>query len=430
MQVDDDDYSQSSNQSDTSSIDLEESTVPTLNPLDSAIEDLEGRIISSLDNFKLHPGIKSNPASETIHSELKSVLRPVLEIAAHIGPATARSTWRSAFRPSLDIAMEEVHTKLNADLIFPVLLESAQSDVIPAKRAASLMFFHNLHQEYKLPGSYLDYIEGGGSGAGAAAGGGVGRYAGSLYNSFEKTKHAPPSRMILKQRTAQKAQKMALLLRYWIVGATACTVEGAFTDRKSDGAIASRAVISSSAVIRPALRAVAEKISSADDTGALKLFIPVMRMIGGVLKRFFAVVNVGMGDHLGKGEMASVEALKSACVKFLEIVVLSFSSRVQPGGNASSRRRQNVSTEDFALEDLPVGHPIITRHALEEIGEDAFTVLRGLSMIGGQVKVESGMISDVRLSLGLDAQGTFVVGVGVDAKPNPFSIYSNYHYHG
>lgn len=223
--------------------------------------------------------------------------------------------------------------------------------------------------------------------------------------------------MVLKQRTAQKAAKIALLLRYWIVGATACTVEGAFTSLTSDGAMASRAVISSSAAIRPALRAVAEKISSADDTGALKLFIPVMRMIGGVLKRFFAVAHaeqdaaaeMNKKGGAGGNQNVNVDALKSACVKFLEIVVLSFSSRAPlgmgGGATSSSRRRQNVSAEDFALEDLPVGHPVITRQALEEIGEDAFIVLRGLSMIGGQVKVDSGMISDVRLSLGLDSSG-------------------------
>ena len=400
MQMDDDDnYSQSSQQSDTSSIDLEDTTT-ALNPLDSAIEDLEGRIISALDNFRLHPGVRSDPSSESIHSELKDVLRPILEIAAHVGPNTARSQWRAASRATLDIAIEEVHTKINSDLIFPVLLESVQSDVIPAKRAAALGFFHNLHQEYKLPGSYLDYIEGTSTG----------RYAGSLYGPFENTRHAPPSRMVLKQRTAQKAQKIGLLLRYWIEGATACTVLGAFTDVRADGAIASRAMISSSAAIRPALRHVAEKISSADDTGALKLFIPVMRMIGGVLKRFFSAIG-NDGAQLSPGELQSMGSLKSACVKFLEIVVLSFSSRAQPGGSASSRRRQNVSSEDFALEDLPQGHPIITRQALEEIGEDAFTVLRGLTMIGGQVKVESGMISDVRLSLGLDATGAYFKSV-------------------
>ena len=388
MPIDDDDnYSQSSQNSDASSVDLEEPTT-SIDPLISAIEDLEGRVVLALDNFKLHPGVKSNPSSENIHSELRDTLRPVLEIAAHVGPATARAQWRAAFRQNVDVALEEVYSRLNSDLIFPELLETVQSDLIPAKRAAALGFFHNLHTEYKSAGSYLDYVEN------AQAG----RYAGSLYGLFEK--NTPPPRPVLKQRTIQKAIKNAELLRYWVEGSTACTVPGAFTDLKADGAIASRAVISSSAVIRPALRHVAEKISSADDAGALRLFIPVMRMIGGVLKRLFASSD---GNTQSVGEAASTDALKSACIKFLEIVVLSFSMRNDPG--ASSRRRLNVSSEDFALEDLPIGHPIITRHALEEIGEDAFTVLRGLTMMGGQVKVDSGLISDVMLSLGLDATG-------------------------
>lgn len=54
-----------------------------------------------------------------------------------------------------------------------------------------------------------------------------------------------------------------------------------------------------------------------------------------------------------------------------------------------------VSSEDFALEDLPMGHPVITRQTPEEIGEDAFTVLRGLTLIGRQVNVDSGVVSNV-----------------------------------
>lgn len=236
------------------------------------------------------------------------------------------------------------------------------------------------------------------------------KYTGALYgnqnkNLQDKVSQSENDAYLWKQRLIAKEKKRAMLLRYWVEGSTACTVPGAFTDVHADGAIASRAVISSSAVIRPALRHVSERIRGADDAGALRLFIPVMRMIGGVLKRLFATTS-GAGAGAGGSssvEEKSVDAVKSACVKFLEIVVLSFSTRSQPG--AGGRRKQHVSMEDFALEDLPMGHPVITRQALEEIGEDAFTVLRGLAMIGGQVKVDSGVISDVRMSLGLDSSG-------------------------
>lgn len=236
------------------------------------------------------------------------------------------------------------------------------------------------------------------------------KYTGALYGRTQnknQDKVSQSDAYLWKQRLIAKEKKRAMLLRYWVEGSTACTVPGAFTDVHADGAIASRAVISSSAVIRPALRHVSERIRGADDAGALRLFIPVMRMIGGVLKRLFAAnAASGGGKNSGSGgsvEEKSVDAVKSACVKFLEIVVLSFSTRSQSG--AGGRRKQNVSMEDFALEDLPMGHPVITRQALEEIGEDAFTVLRGLAMMGGQVKVDSGVISDVRMSLGLDSSG-------------------------
>jgi symplekin len=396
----DDNNSQTSQNSDEESVDLEASTTAA-DPLLTAIDDLEGHIVSSLDNFKLHPGVKSNPNQESIHAELRETLRPVLEIAAHVGPSTARSKWRAAFRSSVDVALEEVYKRLNSDLILPVLLESAQSDVVPAKRAASLGFFHNLYNEYKTPGSYLDYFE---AGPGA---GGLG-FSGSFYGTMDK--NAMPSRAILKQRTRHKAEKSVELLRYWVEGSSSCTLPGAFSDLQSDGAIASRAVISASAVVRPALKHVAEKIASADDAGALKLFIPVMRMIGGVLKRLFSpqasLINSSSGNN--KSESASADALRSACIKFLEIVVLCFSTKAEPKMQAGRKGRHQGFSDDFALDDLPMGHPIITRQALEEIGEDAFTILRGLTTIGGQAKIDSGVVRDVMLSLGLDANGMYI----------------------
>lgn len=44
-------------------------------------------------------------------------------------------------------------------------------------------------------------------------------------------------------------------------------------------------------------------------------------------------------------------------------------------------------SDDFSLEDMPTGHPSITREALESIGEYAFVILRGMTMVGGQVKI-------------------------------------------
>jgi symplekin len=51
-------------------------------------------------------------------------------------------------------------------------------------------------------------------------------------------------------------------------------------------------------------------------------------------------------------------------------------------------------TDDFSLEDIPPGHPIITREALESIAEYAFTTLCGFVLIGGQVKIDENFLSE------------------------------------
>jgi len=206
-------------------------------------------------------------------------------------------------------------------------------------------------------------------------------------------------------------------LRNWIEGATACTVPGTFTGVKAEGSIVSRAVISSGAVVRPALKLVAMRIRAADDKGAWNLFLPVMRMIGGVLGRLFQDGNGSGGGGFGLiGESIVVrdDGLKSACIKFLEIVVLCFSRRgqagnVRGGGRGPSRGLMMGALtpgDEFALDDLPMGHHTITRQALEEIGEHAFNILRGLCMVGGQVRVDMGVKKDIMLGLGLDASGS------------------------
>ena len=72
-------------------------------------------------------------------------------------------------------------------------------------------------------------------------------------------------------------------------------------------------------------------------------------------------------------------------MKFLETVVLCFSSK----GNMVGSGRRNSSKinqkDDFSLTDLPTGHPKITREALESVAHFAFIVLRGLVEVGGQM---------------------------------------------
>jgi symplekin len=65
----------------------------------------------------------------------------------------------------------------------------------------------------------------------------------------------------------------------------------------------------------------------------------------------------------------------------------------QPFSQLSSQQN------DFALEDLPPGHPIITRESLEEIGEYAFSTLRGLVVLGGQAKIDENLLQDAAAAM-------------------------------
>ena len=128
-------------------------------PLQLAIEDLEGRIVAAMDDFKVHPGVRSSsaPGSPTIHEELAMILRPVLEVAAHTGPSVARTYYPvSATGEGVEASCEDVYRHIMSDLVLPVMLESAQSDTIASKRSASLEFFHNLWKECHKAGSWLD----------------------------------------------------------------------------------------------------------------------------------------------------------------------------------------------------------------------------------------------------------------------------------
>lgn len=368
-------------------------------PLLVAIDDLEGRVVTALDEFKSHPGVRRSASKTKIHDELSDALRPVLEIAAHVGPATARS--HAAYRVNgVEGTVEEVYQRLNSDLILPVILETAQSDPSPAKRVASLRFFHSLHRECQLAGSYLDETI-----TGPLAGPyGPGRGAAHAPTSF----HGQSASSFMHRRALRKSARAGELLRYWVEASASCCAPGAFTDSRSDGVIAGRAVISAGAAVRPALRRVSERISAADDAGALKLYGPLVRMITGVFNRLFRTHqydNVDQRYAPVSPKDDAADALRSACIKFLEIVVMCFSTKAQPGAPPTTARRKNQNTDDFSLEDLPTGHPIITREALEEIGDFAFTTLCGLTIVGGQVKIDPGMLREFLTTQGMDASG-------------------------
>lgn len=293
-------------------------------PLELAIEDLEGRIVAAMDDFKLHPGVRSSstPGSPTVHEELAMILRPVLEVAAHTGPSVARTYYPvSAGGEGVEASCEDVYRHVMSDLVLPVMLESAQSDTIAAKRSASLEFFHNLWKECHKAGSWLDNT---------ATGPNVGPY-GPGGSSHGSSAVQPGKRGQQKRRHAKKMDREAEILRYWVQGSIAATLPGAFTKDASEGAVASRGVIAASASLRPSLKHIAERIQDADDRGALKLYKPVMEMIEGVMKKLF-LSNEATGDPL-----------RSACIKFVEIVVMCCSSKAQlTSQKALTRRRVQI----------------------------------------------------------------------------------------
>jgi symplekin len=293
----------------------EEDAVEKEDPLLLAIDDLEGRIVSALDDVKMHPGTRSSaaPGSPSVHEELATLLRPVLEVGAHTGPSVARTYYRGV--DGVEASVEDVYQRLVSDLVLPVMLEMAQSDTIPAKRGASLEFFRHLWKECHKAGSWLDQT--------------VPGLQQGPYGSGSTSSHAPPQsvttpavRAQMKRRQAKRLTREGEILRYWVEASIACTVPGVFTSEESEGAVASRGIIAASASLRPSLRHIALRIKDTDDRGASRLYGPVMKMVEGVLKKLFL--------------STPAEATGSACIKFLEIVCLCCSPKPQ---EASSRRR-------------------------------------------------------------------------------------------
>lgn len=278
-------------------------------PLLLAIDDLEGRVVSALDDLKLHPGVRSSaaPGSPNVHEELSILLRPVLEVAAHTGPSVARTYYHGIGTEGIEISCEDVYQRVVSDLTLPVVLETAQSDPSPPKRAAALEFFRALYQECKKAGSWLDTT---------TTGPQMGPYGNGAKSSH--TAHAamsnPAMRAQTKRRFAKRLAREGEILRYWIQASIACTVQGVFTSEASEVAVASRGIIAASASLRPSLKHIAQRIKDADDRGASKLFAPVMKMVEGVLKKLFLS---SVEETAGSGD-----AVRSSSIKFLEILAL------------------------------------------------------------------------------------------------------------
>lgn len=357
-------------------IDVEDAELENEDPLLLAIDDLEGRVVVALDDLKLHPGVRTDlsPRAPNVHEELATLLRPVTEVAAHTAPSVARTYHRGVGAEGVEASMDDVYERIISDLVLPVILQIAQSDTIPAKRGASLEFFRTLWKEYHKSGSWLDNTISGPQQGPYGAGGSHHQQAPAVIT--------PAMRSVQKRRQQKRLTREGEILRYWIEASIACLTPGVFTSDESEDAVLSRAIISASASIRPSLSHISQRIKDADDRGAARMYAPVMKMVEAVLKKLF----LGCGD-----------SVRSASIKFIEIVILCCSRRPKDAG---TRRRGQSTMEGFSLDDLPTGHPVITQENLESVSEYAFTTLRGLALMGGQVKIDVNILSEMVHSSG------------------------------
>jgi symplekin len=303
-------------------------------PLLLAIDDLEGRVVAALDDVKLHPGVKTSnaPGAPSVYEELATLLRPVMEVAAHTAPSVARTYYRGVGAEGIEASCEDVYERLVSDLVLPVLLEMAQSDTIPAKRGASLEFFRGLWKENHKAGSWLDIT---------TSGQNQGPYgAGNLGHAAVQAQQTPTLRVQQQRRRAKRLAREGEILRYWVQASIACTLPGAFTSDASEGAVASRGIIAASASLRPSLKHIAQRIRDADDRGANRVFAPVMKMVEGVLKKLFLSTEA-MGD-----------SLRSACIKFLEIACMCCSVKPQDPQDSQKRKRGHTVSMNTSTEGL------------------------------------------------------------------------------
>lgn len=296
----------------------EEEMVENEDPLVLAMEDLEGRVVAAMDEVKVHSGVKSE-ASTSIHTELSILLRPILEVAAHTGPSVARTYCSGP--EGVEASVELLYERIVSDLVLPILLEVAQSDPIPAKRGAVLVFLRNLWAEAHKAGSWLDSTVSGPQ-AGPYGSGGSGGAS------------QPINRMVQKRRQQKYLARESEFLRYWVEAAAACLVAGVFTSEDKEGAVVGRGILAASASLRPALRHISKRIKDADDRGASRLYNPVMKMVEAVIRKLF------LED--------STAAVRASSIKFLEIVILCC-SRKPPDPAAARRRGQSVRSRLFTV---------------------------------------------------------------------------------
>jgi hypothetical protein len=114
------------------------------------------------------------------------------------------------------------------------------------------------------------------------------------------------------------------------------SVESIFTSQALENSIASRAILSANAALRPAFCCIAKSIAVADDTGALNLYLPVFHMSLGVVSRLFLLGNNNIVDP-ADNNTAGADSVRASCIKYLETLALLCTSK---GPRQSQRQSQ------------------------------------------------------------------------------------------
>ena len=185
------------------------------------------------------------------------------------------------------IKQEAVYGRVNEGITLPTMLEVAQSDLNISRGCAALSFFQKIFKESTL--------------------------------------------------VRNNSQIRDKLLSYWVRASVGCLVKGSFSKQNSESAVASKGVLAANAAIRPVMRSIAASIAAADDDGALRLFRPCMDMVSGVFTQLLnsSDANNDTASNMNMN-MQGEDALRASCIKFLETIVLCFSSK---GPVAAGRRR-------------------------------------------------------------------------------------------
>jgi len=337
----------------------------------SSIAELEESLIDYLDTYR--------NSSATLPVLKGSILRQCIELLAHASPANARKVGQSSVGNKVQSTVrsyEEHYTNL-LKLSYTTFREVATVDPNLQRRIGALSFFQDLYTEMQTENSYLPP------------------------NPAMDRAVTSGTLPLATFQSVLRSREIALLSS-WLTAATH-SIASNLSNAVVASSLAAKAILAANAVARPALRCIARCIDAAEDRNATQLYGPLMGLLGAV----FDVLLNNPNNESTKSD----GGLRAACVKFTETVVLCF----------SNRQGKAASANDFAIEDLPIGHPTISREEVKAVGEEAFQVLRGWVESGGQVTISIKDLLDDDIVNLKPALLSYLATQGNDSPPSSFA---------